>query len=173
MELRTATIGVARVPVGQRIMDYLELAKARLVLMILVVTMVGFYMGAPGVPDWGRLLHLLLGVAFAAGGSLALNAYIEREVDALMSRTQTRPVPEGRIQPLAALRFGIITTVWWVALSDRGRAPMECYPDRGHHWELSVWVYPAQNENVAMQYRWGGVRRLTTRGGLGGGTRDL
>ena len=46
MELRTATIGVARVPVCQRIMDYLELAKARLVLMILVVTMVGFYMGS-------------------------------------------------------------------------------------------------------------------------------
>jgi heme O synthase-like polyprenyltransferase len=75
MELRTATIGVARVPLYQRIMDYLELAKARLVLMVLVVTMVGFYMGAPGVPDWGQLLHLLLGVAFAAGGSLALNAY--------------------------------------------------------------------------------------------------
>ena len=111
MELRTATISVARVPVCQRIMDYLELAKVRLVLMILVVTMVGFYMGTPGVPDWGRLLHLLVGVAFAAGGSLALNAYIEREVDALMPRTQTRPVPDGRIQPLAALRFGIVTTV--------------------------------------------------------------
>ena len=111
MELRTATIGVARMPVYQRIMDYLELAKARLVLMVLVVTMVGFYMGAPGVPDWGRLLYLLLGVAFAAGGSLALNAYMERDVDALMPRTRTRPVPDGRIQPLAALRFGIVTTV--------------------------------------------------------------
>jgi protoheme IX farnesyltransferase len=96
-------------------MDYLELAKMRLVLMILVVTMVGFYMGTPGVPDWGQLLHLLhllLGVALAAGGALALNAYIEREVDALMLRTQTRPVPDGRIQPLAALRFGTVTTVF-------------------------------------------------------------
>lgn len=111
MELRTATIGMVKVSVCQRLMDYLELAKARLVVMILVVTMVGFYMGAPGVPDWGRLLHLLLGVACAAGGALALNAYIEREVDALMLRTQTRPVPDGRIQPLAALRFGIVTTV--------------------------------------------------------------
>ena len=111
MELRTATIGVVRMPVYQRLMDYLELAKARLVMMVLVVTMVGFYMGSPGVPDWGRLLHLLLGVAFAAGGALALNAYIEREADALMPRTQARPVPDGRIQPLAALRFGVVTTV--------------------------------------------------------------
>ena len=76
---------VARRMCQRIIMDYLELAKARLVLMILVVTMVGFYMGA--VPDWGAVASLL-GVAFAAGGSLALNAYIEREVDALMPRTR-------------------------------------------------------------------------------------
>ena len=111
MELWTATIGMARVSVSQRLMDYLELVKARLVAMILVVTMVGFYMGVPGIPDWWRLLHLLLGVAFAAAGALALNAYIEREVDALMTRTQTRPVPDGRIQPLAARRFGIVITL--------------------------------------------------------------
>jgi heme o synthase len=110
MEPRTATIDMARVSVCQRLMDYLELVKARLLVMILVVTMVGFYMGAPGIPDWWQLLHLLLGVACAAGGALALNAYIEREVDALMPRTQTRPVPDGRIQPLAALRFGLVTT---------------------------------------------------------------
>ena len=71
MELRTATLGMVRVPVCQRLMDYLELVKVRLVVMVLVVTMVGFYMGMPGVPDWWRLLHLLLGVAFAAGGALA------------------------------------------------------------------------------------------------------
>ena len=111
MELRTATIGMARASVCQRLMDYLELAKARLVIMILVVTMAGFYMGMPGVPEWGRLLHLLLGVALAAGGALALNGYIEREADSLMPRTQTSPVPDGRIQPLAALRFGIVITL--------------------------------------------------------------
>jgi len=108
MELQTAMIETTRTTVWQRIMDYLELAKVRLIAMVLVVTMVGFYMGTPGVPDWGLLLHLLLGVAGAAGGALALNGYIERDVDARMLRTQTRPVPEGRIQPLAARRFGII-----------------------------------------------------------------
>lgn len=111
MGLRTATVGLERVPVRQRTMDYLELAKARLVVMILVVTVVGFYMGTTGVPDWWRLMHLLVGVALAAGGSLALNEYVERDVDALMQRTQSRPLPEGRIQPLAALRFGLVTTL--------------------------------------------------------------
>ena len=111
MELWTATVSMVRTPVRQRVLDYLELAKARLVIMILVVTMVGFYMATPGLLDWWLLLHLLLGVACAAGGAMALNAYIEREADALMPRTQTRPVPDGRIQPLAALRFGIVITL--------------------------------------------------------------
>jgi len=111
MELRTATLSMATGSVCQHLMDYLELVKARLVVMILVVTTVGFYMGVPSIPDWWRLLHLLLGVACAAAGALALNAYIEREVDALMTRTRTRPVPDGRIQPLAARRFGTITTL--------------------------------------------------------------
>ncbi len=110
MELRTATVRVARVPAYQRLLDYLELAKMRLVLMILVVTLVGFYMGAPGPVDWWQVQHLLVGVALAAGGALALNAYIEIEADALMPRTQTRPVQDGRIPPSAALWFGIVTT---------------------------------------------------------------
>jgi protoheme IX farnesyltransferase len=92
-------------------MAYLELAKARLILMVLVVTMVGFYMGTSGLPAWGQLPHLLLGVALAAGGALALNAYMERAADALMPRTQTRPVQDGRIQPWSALCFGIALTV--------------------------------------------------------------
>lgn len=111
MELRTAAVDIERVSVYQRTLAYLELAKARLVLMVLVVTLVGFYMGTAGIPVWGQLMHLLVGIALAAGGALTLNAYIERETDALMPRTQSRPLPEGRIHPLAALRFGLVTTV--------------------------------------------------------------
>jgi protoheme IX farnesyltransferase len=73
--------------------------------------MAGFYMGATETAEWVNLLHLLFGVALAAGGTLALNQYIEREQDALMLRTQSRPLPDGRIQPLPALCFGIVLTV--------------------------------------------------------------
>lgn len=111
MGLRTAAVALERVSAYQRTLDYLELAKARLVVMVMVVTMVGFHMGTTGVPMWGQLLHLLIGIALAAGGALALNAYMERDTDALMPRTQSRPLPEGRIQPLAALCFGLVTTV--------------------------------------------------------------
>ena len=90
--------------------DYLNLAKARVVVMVLAVTMAGFYMGTVGELDWQRLCHLLIGTALVAGGTLALNAYIERAEDALMLRTQSRPLPTGRIQPAAALCFGVVAT---------------------------------------------------------------
>jgi protoheme IX farnesyltransferase len=57
------------------------------------------------------MLHLILGTVLAAGGTLALNQYWERNVDALMERTRNRPLPDGRLQPIEALLFGAATTV--------------------------------------------------------------
>src|SRR5919109_1074651 len=86
--------------------DLVVLTKPRVVLMVLVTTLVGYYVGLTGAPDWARLLHLAIGTALAAGGTLALNQYWERDVDALMERTRTRPLPDGRLMPLEALAFG-------------------------------------------------------------------
>ena len=98
--------------------DLVSLAKPRVVLMILVTTMVGYYVGLPGEPDYARLIHLLIGTALAAGGTLALNMYWERDVDALMERTRLRPLPDGRLAPLEALLFGAsITAVGLVYLA--------------------------------------------------------
>ena len=109
--LRTVTAGLEKVSVRQRTMDYLALMKPRMVVMILAVTVAGFYMGSTQTPGWMRLLHLLIGVALASGGTLALNQYIERQEDALMPRTQSRPLPGGRLQPLSALWFGLFVTL--------------------------------------------------------------
>jgi protoheme IX farnesyltransferase len=109
--LRTAALELDKVSGRQRALDYLMLVKPRVVVMVLAVTMAGFYMGTVGTPDWAHLFHLLVGVAFAAGGTLALNQYMEREEDALMQRTQSRPLPDGRIQPFPALCFGVGITV--------------------------------------------------------------
>jgi protoheme IX farnesyltransferase len=91
--------------------DLVSLTKPRVVLMILVTTVVGYYVGLTGTPDYARLVHLLIGTALAAGGTLALNMYWERDVDALMDRTRLRPLPDGRLAPLEALLFGAATTV--------------------------------------------------------------
>ena len=91
--------------------DLLALTKPRVVLMVLVTAVVGYYVGLAGPADWWRIVHLLIGTMLAAGGTLALNQYVERDVDALMDRTRMRPLPEGRLAPLEALLFGIAITL--------------------------------------------------------------
>src|SRR2546426_9222524 len=86
--------------------DFVALAKPRVVLMVMVTTAVGYYVGLTGAPDYARLVHLLIGTLLAAGGTLALNQYWERDVDARMERTPARPLPDGRLAPLEALLFG-------------------------------------------------------------------
>jgi protoheme IX farnesyltransferase len=94
----------------RRTVDFLILTKPRVVLMVLVTTVVGYYLGSAGAPDYLRLLHTLLGTALAAAGTLALNQFLEREIDGRMERTRLRPLPDGRLQPAEALRFGAAIT---------------------------------------------------------------
>jgi heme o synthase len=91
--------------------DLLALTKPRVVVMIVVTTLVGYYVALAGAPDYVRMLHLIIGTVLAAGGTLALNQYWERDVDALMERTRARPLPDGRLQPIEALLFGMAITV--------------------------------------------------------------
>jgi protoheme IX farnesyltransferase len=99
----------------RRALDFLTLTKPRVVLMVLVTTFVGYYLAAPGDPDLARLVHTLVGTALAAAGTLALNQFLEREVDARMERTRGRPLPDGRLQPREALAFGALAAVTGVA----------------------------------------------------------
>ena len=92
-----------------RAADYVELVKPRLVVMILITTAAGFYLGAQTV-DWLRCLHTLIGAGLTAAGVLGLNQYLERDVDAQMKRTQERPLPDGRMNPLEALLVGAVLT---------------------------------------------------------------
>jgi len=86
------------------ILDYLELSKSRIVLMVLITTAAGFLFAAKHV-DPLLLLHTLVGTALVAAGTNALNQYVERDLDAKMHRTRTRPLPAGRMTPRAALVF--------------------------------------------------------------------
>jgi len=95
----------------RRMLAFAELGKPRVVVMVLITTFVGFYLGSQGLTDYLRLLPTLIGTALAAAGTLALNQYIERDVDAQMHRTRQRPLPDGRLQPYDALAFGVATTL--------------------------------------------------------------
>ena len=85
-----------------------ELTKPRIVAMVLVTTALGFQLGGQGGADLALLGLTLLGTALTASGSGVLNHYLERDVDALMRRTRSRPLPAGHVQPSAALSLGFL-----------------------------------------------------------------
>jgi len=92
---------------GSRVWDYLELTKPNVVWLILMSTMVGFYIGAPSQLPYLLLLHTVAATGLLAGGVGALNQWWERDLDAKMRRTESRPLPAGRLTPGASLAFGI------------------------------------------------------------------
>jgi protoheme IX farnesyltransferase len=106
--LPTCAAAGRRTTTASRVADYVELTKPRVVVMVLLTTAVGFYLGSTGVPAPIVLLHTLVGTALAAGGTLALNQYLERDLDARMQRTRCRPIPAGRIGARQAAAFGVL-----------------------------------------------------------------
>jgi protoheme IX farnesyltransferase len=88
-----------------------ELVKARLTLLVLVTTLVGFYIGARGALDWALMVHALAGTALVACGAAALNQLVERNHDAKMLRTEGRPLPSGRLKAETVLIFGGLVSI--------------------------------------------------------------
>ena len=106
MKATAQPIPAAAIVEKSRFVVFSELVKARLTLLVLITTLVGFYVGARGALDWALMVHTLLGTALLACGAAALNQLIEREHDAKMRRTEGRPLPSGRLQPDTVLLFG-------------------------------------------------------------------
>lgn len=96
--------------------DVMTLVKARLSLLVLITTLVGFLLGWQGPLDWVLLSATLIGTALCAGGAAALNQWWERDLDALMKRTRSRPLPGRRMQPFDALLFGLFFSVTGVVI---------------------------------------------------------
>ena len=83
-----------------------DLVKARLTALVLLTTFVGFYLGERGTVNYLLMLHALLGTGLVASGAAALNQLLEREYDAKMRRTASRPLPSGRLQPATVMLIG-------------------------------------------------------------------
>jgi protoheme IX farnesyltransferase len=87
--------------------DLLMLTKPIVVALLLVTTYAGMVIGAQQWPSFSLTFWTLLGGFLAAGGSGAINQYIDREDDVKMQRTQKRPIPSGRLTPAEGLAFGV------------------------------------------------------------------
>lgn len=95
----------------QRFMDILALNKPVVVLLLLSTTIAGMIIGAGKLPSMDILMVTIIGGFLAAGGSSAINQYIDRDLDKLMVRTAKRPIPSGRLMPAEGLAFGVTALV--------------------------------------------------------------
>lgn len=107
-EIDPATVAGSR---RRIVADFAELVKARLTLLVLLTTAVGYYLAAVGPINPAGLFHAVFGTALAAAGAAALNQWWERRLDALMLRTKTRPIPAGRMAPRDALILGCLLSL--------------------------------------------------------------
>jgi heme o synthase len=99
---------------------YVVLTKPDVTFLVVITTVAGFYLGSVGSMEWLRLVQTLSGTLLVAAGTAALNQYIERDMDSVMRRTASRPLPTGILQPYEALWFGVVTIVAgtvWLALA--------------------------------------------------------
>lgn len=87
---------------------YVALTKPRIIELLLITTVPAMVLAARGWPGTWLLLATLIGGTLSAGGANAINNYIDRDIDSVMRRTSRRPLPSHRVEPLAALRFGLV-----------------------------------------------------------------
>src|ERR1700724_343075 len=87
--------------------DYLSLTKPRILLLLLITELGAMIAAGRGWPGTSLTLAALPGGAFYAGGAAAVNCWFDRDIDAVMARTCSRPVPSGRVAPTSALAFGV------------------------------------------------------------------
>ncbi len=95
----------------QRARDFLTLTKPVVAALLLVTTYAGMVAGGGTWPAFGLTFWTLLGGFLAAGGSSALNQYIDRDLDKNMQRTARRPLAAGRMMPAEGLAFGLALLV--------------------------------------------------------------
>ena len=95
--------------------DYLSLTKPRLNFLVVATSAAGYYLGATTI-DLVSMAEAVAGTALVAGGAAALNQLYERDTDALMRRTRTRPLPAGRLTPAEAGVFGVALSAVGLAL---------------------------------------------------------
>lgn len=105
------TVLAPPVTISTRWADYVELTKPRIAVLVLFTVAVGCLLGARGIPDLYVLINTVVGAGLVAAGASALNQLLERHSDSLMRRTENRPLPAGRLQPLEVLIFGILVSV--------------------------------------------------------------
>ena len=95
------------------IKEIIEISKPRIVILLVITAVTSMYAASkfvgPELDNWG-LVHIIIAGGLASAGSSALKHYYDRDIDPLMKRTSTRPIPSGRIKPNQVLIYGLVVS---------------------------------------------------------------
>ena len=134
--------------------DYISLTKPRIISLLLVTTVATMFVADPSGPSLAVILWTMLGGYLAAGGAGAINHYIDRERDARMARTRTRPLVSGRIEPWHGLVFGIVlgvlATVQLAITVNVLAAALALTGLLGYVFLYTVWLKPLTPQNIVI-----------------------
>jgi len=97
--------------IGEKASAFVELTKPRIAFLLVLTSAAGFYLGSPGSFNAALFVNSMVAIAMLAFGVATLNQYIERQLDTLMDRTATRPLPTQRLSPVEALVFGLVLCI--------------------------------------------------------------
>jgi heme o synthase len=152
--LRTLPRSHSRASLAALAADYLALTKPRIIALLLLTTVTTMLVANPSGPGLGVVLWTMLGGFLAAGGAGAINHYLDREVDARMSRTRRRPLVSGRIAPRHGLIFGItLGTAAAVQLAltvNPLAAALALCGLLGYVFVYTLWLKPLTPQNIVI-----------------------
>lgn len=151
----TIGLGLRETPdAWARVADYVALTRPRVLSLVLFTAPPAMLLGQRTAPRLATLLGVLLGVAAIGAGSSALNAWWERERDALMERTRLRPLPTGRLTPPSALGFGLALSVLGLVVlyASGGWLPTAIGALTLLHYlgVYTVWLKPRSPQNIVI-----------------------
>ena len=134
--------------------DYITLTKPRIISLLLLTTVATMFVADPAGPALATILWTMLGGYLAAGGAGAINHYIDRERDARMARTRSRPLVSGRIEPIHGLIFGIVlgaaafVQLW--ATVNLLSAVLAMAGLLGYVFVYTLWLKPLTPQNIVI-----------------------
>ncbi len=153
--------------------SYVALTKPRILLLVIFTALPALAMAGEGWPDAGFACATLLGIALASGAANALNCYIERDLDARMERTRSRPLPSGSISAGPALAFGLalalLSTLLLDAVAGRVAAALAVASILFYVFVYTVWLKPRTPLNAVVGGAAGAAAPLIADAAVSGG----
>lgn len=136
------------------IRDYITLTKPRIISLLLLTTVTTMFVADPDGPALSTILWTMLGGYLAAGGAGAINHYIDRDRDARMARTRSRPLVSGRIKPIHGLVFGtvlgVLSFVQLTLTVNFAAAALSMVGLLGYVFVYTLWLKPLTPQNIVI-----------------------